>query len=92
MTPENSPIFVNIVYRLDQYEKILADFSVWRREVDRDRTTFVNEVNTITKNQETFAETVDSLRRTLLGFAFTIAGSAVVFALTVLIATGKLGG
>ena len=33
---------------------------------------------------------VNALRRTILGFAFTIAGSCVVFALSVLVATGKL--
>lgn len=33
---------------------------------------------------------VDALRRTILAFAFTIAGSCIVFALSVLIATGKI--
>lgn len=90
MSPENSPFSINIVYRLDEYKKALEDLGTWRREVDRDRTTFIGEMSTVTKNQEILAETVNTLRKTLLGFAFTIAGSAVVFALTVLIATGKI--
>jgi hypothetical protein len=38
------------------------------------------------------AASVDSLRKTIMGLAISIAGSAVIFALSVMIATGKIGG
>lgn len=39
---------------------------------------------------QTLTTGFQGLRRALIGFALTIAGSCVVFALSVLIATGKL--
>lgn len=77
-----------ILYRIGRNEKRLDEVEKWRRDVDDDR----QDLKYLQAEVSKLAKTVDGLRKTLLAFAFTIAGSAVVFALTVLIATGKIGG
>jgi hypothetical protein len=47
-------------------------------------------VNELEGKVDTLNDSFESLRKVLLGFALSIAGSAVVFALTVLTATGKI--
>lgn len=76
-----------ILYRLTQLEDWRREHENWRREVDDDR----NDLKYLIEAQKALAITVDGLRKVLIGFAFTIAGSAIVFALSVLIATGKIG-
>lgn len=68
-------------------ERFADDHDKWRREVDADRRDLHHLVETV----EELAKSFDGLRKTLIAFAFTIAGSAVVFALSILVATGKVG-
>lgn len=75
-------------FRLRLLEKAKEANDLWRRDVDDDR----RDLKQIREEVATLSTAVDNLRKTLLKFAFTIAGSAVVFALTVLISTGKIGG
>jgi len=75
-------------YRLGQLESFRRDVEEWRRDVDDDR----RSLEYLGKQMTALQGSVDSLRKTLLAFAFTVAGSAIVFALSVLIATGKIGG
>ena len=84
-------------YRNGQREKIdraarYTDFirDEWRPQVDADRVLFRAQIANLLHDLEELTNAVNSLRRTILGFAFSIAGSAILFALTVLAATGKI--
>lgn len=73
-------------YRVRELGGFRKEMERWRRHVDDDRRDFRNAMN----DMQTLGQAFNGLRRTLIGFAFTIAGAAVVFSLTVLTATGKL--
>jgi hypothetical protein len=75
-------------YRIGQLESFRRDVESWRLQVDKDR----NDLEYLAREVAQLKESFDSLRKTLLAFAFTLAGSAVVFALSVMVATGKIGG
>jgi hypothetical protein len=62
------------------------DFTSWQRDVDDDR----RDLEYVRKDVQALRVSVDSLRKTIIAFAFSVAGSAVVFGLSVLIATGKV--
>lgn len=79
-------------YRLYQIEKKVDELTRWQGAVDTERGVRGEQMSTMSKQISTLVASVDSLRRVILGFALTIAASAVAFSLTVLIATGKLGG
>lgn len=67
-------------------KRFVDDHEKWRREVDDDRRDLTHLIETV----DNLAKSFNDLRKTLVAFAFTIAGSAVVFSLSVLIATGKI--
>lgn len=73
-------------YRIKELQGWRAEQEKWRREVDADRRDFVNAIEDV----RMLSNAVNGLRRTILAFALSIAGSATVFALTVLAATGKI--
>lgn len=77
-----------IPFRVSELWKFKDATENWRRDVDEDRRDlqYLREDMTHVKNG------LDSVRKVLIGFALSIAGSAIVFALTVLVATGKIGG
>lgn len=81
-------------FRLRQLERQTADhvkeYEEWRREVDGDRRDQARDIAALTDGFKTLTIAVNGLRKTLVGFAFTIAGAAVVFALSILAATGRL--
>lgn len=81
-----------LIYRVSELARTVRDLTTWRREVDVERERIRNASTALEERVAELQQSVDSLRRTLLGFAFTIAGSAIVFSLSVLIATGKIGG
>jgi hypothetical protein len=73
-------------YELDELKKFREDTERWRRNVDQDR----RDLEFLRKDVGELTKAFNSMRRMLLTFALSIAGSAVVFALTVLIATQRL--
>ena len=79
-----------IPFRLRQVEDAVRDFRTWRGTVDTDRATQGQSIKSLDVRMVDLTKAVDSLRKVILGFALSVAGSAVVFALSVLIATGKL--
>ena len=79
-------------YKLRELTRNVRDLLAWRREVDTERALLKQDAQTLGDRIDGLEKAVDALRKVLLGFAFTVAGSAIVFALTVLIATGKIGG
>lgn len=81
-----------MAYRVRELAETVRELLKWRREVDIERERLRNTAHTLEERIESLQMSMDSLRRVLIGFAFTVAGSAIVFALTVLIATGKIGG
>jgi len=73
-------------YEVDELKKFRDETERWRRNVDQDRRDLAylrNEMDDLTK-------AFNSLRRMLLTFALSIAGSAVVLALSVLLATHRI--
>lgn len=79
-------------FRLRQVENGLRELTAWKGHVDTDRATQKQTIESLDKRMVTLTQSVDSLRKVILGFALSVAGSAIVFALSVLIATGKIGG
>ncbi len=79
-----------IAYRLRQQEALVKELSEWRRDVDKARAAEQVMIENMAEAMQTLAATVDGLRKTLIGFALSIAGSSIVFAFTILVATGKL--
>lgn len=77
-------------YRVDQHGKRIDRLEDWRTTVDEDRTTVKGELKNIHTDVSALSESVDGIRKVLIAFALTIAGSSVVFALSTLVATGKL--
>lgn len=74
------------LWRLQELEGFRAQFGNWQREVDDDR----SDLRHLQDEVKGLNRAVDSLRRTILGFALSVAGSAIVFSLSILVATGKL--
>lgn len=74
-------------FRLQKLERFQEKTEEWRREVDKDRDAFDN----MREDFIRLTKAVDGLRRTLLGFAFSIALASIVFAFSVMVATGKVG-
>lgn len=68
----------------------LRDYGEWRREVDDERATTREQMKYMRSDIQALTSGFNGLRKTLIGFAMTIAASALVFALSVLAATGKL--
>ncbi len=75
-------------YKVADLERFRDRTEEWRRQVDIDR----RDLEYLREEMKELVSAVTALRKMLLTFAFSISGSAVVFALTVLIATGKIHG
>ncbi len=75
-------------YKVADLERFRDRTEEWRRQVDVDR----RDLEYLREEMKEVVLAVNALRKMLLTFSFTISGSAVVFALTVLIATGKIHG
>jgi len=73
-------------YEVDELKKFRDSTEEWRRRVDQDR----RDLEYLRKDVADLTVAFNSLRRMLLAFSFSIAGSAVLFALSVLLATHKL--
>lgn len=76
-----------LAYRVNRNSDAIRELADWRRDVDKERATTKEQVGAMREDIVALTAGFDSLRRTLLGFAFTIAGSAIVFALAILAAT-----
>lgn len=77
-------------FRLRQVESGLKDLISWRGKVDTERATQVEQLKTMDAKLDSLSASVDSLRKTLVGLSVSIAVGSVGFALSVLIATGKI--
>lgn len=73
-------------YEVREMRKFREETEQWRRQVDIDRA----ELKHLIADMGTLTTAFNSMRRMLLTFALTIAGSAVIFALSVLAATNRL--
>lgn len=92
-TAENEPQDLKFLHwRVGALAKDMIDILKWRGDVDLERQRLRNEARSLAVEMADLKQSVESLRKVILGFAFTVAGSAVVFAFTVLVATGKVGG
>lgn len=79
-----------IPFRVRTLEKVIERLQDWRGVVDTERSVQAERLTTLDQRLDNLTRAVESLRRVILGFALSIAGSAVVFAFSVLIATGKV--
>lgn len=79
-----------IPFRVRENTKKIETLEDWRREVDTERATQTEQISTMSDAVVNMNDRVDGLAKILIGFAFSIAGSSVVFALSILVATGKL--
>lgn len=77
-----------VPFRLTNLERFQAQTEDWRRMVDDDR----QDLKYLRQDMKALSDSVDGLRKVILAFALSVAGSAIVFAFTVLVATGKIGG
>lgn len=77
-------------FRVRENTRKITELEEWRREVDTERATQAQQITTMSSAVVTMNEKVEGLSRILIGFALSIAGSSIVFALSILVATGKL--
>ena len=87
---DNGGTFGVLRWRVDKNEEKLIKLDEWRREVDIERASMREIVSQISKDVAELSNAFNGLRKTLVMFAFTIAGSSIVFALGILAATGRL--
>lgn len=80
-----------IPFRVRENTKQIGELQEWRREVDTERATRSEQITTLIVGQKAQNEKLDGLVKVLIGFAFSIALASVVFALSILAATGKIG-
>ena len=73
-------------YEVNELKDFRRETEQWRRSVDHDR----RDLAYLRAEMDDLTKAFNSLRRMLLTFALSIAGSAVVFALSVLIATHRI--
>ena len=73
-------------YEVAELKKFREDTEQWRRLVDQDR----RDLEYLRNDVKALTIAFNSLRRMLLTFALSIAGSSIVFALSVLIATHRI--
>jgi hypothetical protein len=79
-----------LLYRVRELARQVAELVNWRRDVDQERVQLRSDAKTLADEMSELKRAVDTLRRTILGFALTIAGSAIVFALTILASSGRI--
>jgi hypothetical protein len=95
-TYEDTPEVPNIVLLAERQRGLarsVGDLLKWRNGrdgMDAWRAVTDDRIEGLEGKIVALTKAVDALRRTILGFALTIAGSCVVFSLSVLIATGKI--
>lgn len=77
-------------FRVKTLESTIQRLQDWRSKVDTERATQAEQLKTLDVRMDDLTTAVDSLRKTIVGFALTVAGSAVIFAFSVLVATGKV--
>lgn len=79
-----------IPFRVRENSRRIESLERWRREVDTVRATQTEQIAAMSEAVVSLSARVDGLAKILIGFAFSIAASSVIFALSILVATGKL--
>lgn len=77
--------------RLDSIEKQLDRFNEWRSVVDTQRATQAEQMRNQAEAMIAMKESVDGLVRMLLTAVIGVATSALILAVTILFASGKIG-
>lgn len=89
--PENGNV---AKYRLEKLEEDFRETAKeterWRRHVDDERVSTREQMKTNTETLRNVVSEVGALKKTLLGLAITIAGSSVIFAISVLASSGRI--
>lgn len=78
-----------IDWQVREHSEQLKSLRHWRGNTDMKLISVEDKIDRIAEEVRELGETVGSLRKTLMAFSFTVAGSSMVFALSVLAATGK---
>jgi hypothetical protein len=77
-------------YRVGQLERRMDTTSLWRDETAQSLAARNVEFSGLKEEVAALRADVKGLRQVLIGLACTIAGSSVVFGMSILIATGKI--
>ncbi len=77
-------------YQVRTHEDALKSLRHWRGNTDVKMQALDGKLDQVSRDVAALGEAVVSLRRTVMAFSFTVAGSAVVFAFSVLAATGRV--
>ncbi len=85
---ETPPILFD--YQLREHAEELKSLRTWRNSTDIKIQALDGTVRQLSRDVSQLSEAVSSLRRTVMAFAFTVAGSSVVFAFSILAATGRI--
>lgn len=80
----------SLPFRMGQIERQMDRLSEWRSDVDKQRATQSEQLNNLQVAMNDLTREVRGYRRTLMTFAVSIAGSSLVFGLSILAATGKI--
>jgi hypothetical protein len=81
-----------LLYRLTNLEQAFGRLDEWRSQVDQQRAIQGEQMRNQSIVIGELSTEVKGLRRTLMTLAISIASSAVIFAVSVLVATGRVGG
>lgn len=76
--------------RLAAAREDLRDLKSFRRIAEQAQVRTEGEIESLEEAVKTIAKGLEGVRTTLTRFAFTVAGSAIVFSFSVLVATGKI--
>lgn len=90
---ENVPSFDILAERQRGLARSVGDLLRWRNGrdgMDAWRAVTDDRLGGLESKIADLTRAFDALRRAILAFAFTVAGSCIVFALSVLVATGKI--
>jgi hypothetical protein len=77
-------------YQMRETIEALKSLQGWRGTTDVKLQTLDGKIEQLSTDVSELSDVVSSLRRTVMAFAFTVAGSSVVFAFSILAATGRI--
>lgn len=77
-------------WRLKRLESLQNELHEWKEKVDEERVSVRGRVATVERDIDRAVRGLDALRKVLIAFAVTVASSSVIFAVSILAATGRL--